>query len=137
MSKTLNKIHVNVALTQTVSHPSVLHFITFWPSWISESAIVTPQTHTLSWRSCAFLIRNLRPPSDGAALVTGNRSGVIARALVRTTTAAEFISRGGPASVVRVDVVAGLCVAIVTEVGVSAALMGAAVGVPALRGPVS
>jgi hypothetical protein len=58
----------------------------------------------------------------------GASSGVIARA----TTAAEVIAGGSAVSVVLVEVMVGLCVAIVTEVGVSAVHMGVAVGVLAL-----
>ena len=76
-------------------------------------------------------------PSDGAVLLAASRSGVVVRALLQATTAVELISRGGAASVVLVDVVVRLCVAFVLiGVGVSAVLMGA-VGVLALRGPVS
>jgi hypothetical protein len=66
--------------------------------------------------------------------VAGKSSGLSSGVIARATTAAEVILVAGGAVSVFVEVMVGLCVAIVTEVGVSAVLTGVAVGVLALRG---
>ena len=108
---------MNAALTQMVSHPRVLHFITFLPSSISDSVIVTPHIHVLSSRRWAFLMRCLHVPLDGTALVAGTWA--------RVGTASAVLVEG---TKLKVSVTAMLVAMLVVQV------VRVAIGMLALRG---